>query len=245
VVIAEDDYLVLEGLQGLLHDEPGVEVVAGYRDAESVLANVDSDSPDVVITDIRMPPGWETEGLSLARDLRARTPATAVVVLSQVVSAEHAAHVFADGTERRAYVLKDRVTDRAGLVRVIEEVSAGGSYVDPAVVESLVSARRASPSPLDDLSSREREVLALVAEGLSNAATAKRLFLTKRSVEGHINSIFLKLALPDEVAVSRRVAAALVFLAATSPSARATGPAATRRDRARGAERGTPPPAFP
>jgi len=218
VVIAEDDYLVLEGLQALLQDEPGIEVVAGYRDAESVLANVESDSPDLVLTDIRMPPAWEREGLSLARELQARAPATAVIVLSQVVSAEHAAEVFADGTERRAYVLKDRVTDRAGLVRVIENVSAGGSYIDPEVVASLVSARRASPSPLGDLTPREREVLALVAEGLSNAAIAKRLFLTKRSVEGHINSIFVKLALPDEVTVSRRVAAALVFLAATSTS---------------------------
>jgi DNA-binding NarL/FixJ family response regulator len=218
VVIAEDDYLVLEGLQGLLQEEPGIEVVAGYRDAESVLANVERDAPDLVLTDIRMPPAWETEGLSLALELHARAPATGVIVLSQVVSAEHAVEVFAAGTERRAYMLKDRVTDRVGLVRVVEEVSAGRSYVDPEVVASLVSARRASPSPLDDLSSREREVLALVAEGLSNGAIAKRLFLTKRSVEGHINSIFLKLELPDEVAVSRRVAAALVFLAATSTS---------------------------
>jgi DNA-binding NarL/FixJ family response regulator len=216
VVIAEDDYLVREGIARLLEEEPDVEVVAAYPDGAAVLANVAGDVPDLVITDIRMPPAWQTEGLSLARELHASNPAAGVIVLSQVASAEHAAEIFAHGTDRRAYVLKERITDRSSLMRVIRAVSAGGSYVDPDVVASLVSARKATPSPLDELTSREREVLALVAEGLNNGAIAKRLYLTKRSVERHINAIFLKLSLPDEVQVSRRVAAALLFLGATS-----------------------------
>jgi DNA-binding NarL/FixJ family response regulator len=216
VVIAEDDYLIREGVRRLLEGEPTVDVVALYPDASSLLSKLAADAPDVVITDIRMPPTWEAEGVSLAGELRTLAPSTAVIVLSQVVSAEHATTIFADGAKRRAYVLKERVADRSELIRVIQQVAAGGSYVDPEVVASLVAEREAAaPSPLDDLSSREREVLALVAEGLSNGAIAKRLYVTKRAVEGHINSIFTKLSLSDTSHVSRRVAAALLFLAAT------------------------------
>jgi DNA-binding NarL/FixJ family response regulator len=212
VVIAEDDYLVREGVQRLLEDDASVAFVAGYPDASGLLANIGGDAPDVVITDIRMPPTWTDEGLELARVLQETLPSVGVIVLSQVSSAEYAARIFAGGAERRAYLLKERVTERATLSRVIQDVAAGGSYVDSEVVVSLVASRQARPSPLDDLTTREREVLALVAEGLSNGAIAERLHLTKRSVEGHINSILLKLDLPDERQVSRRVAAALLFL---------------------------------
>lgn len=212
VVIAEDDYLVREGVQRLLADDAGIEFVAGYPDGVGLLEHVAADAPDVVITDIRMPPTWTDEGLELARTLHDSAPTVAVIVLSQVSSPEYATRIFADGAERRAYLLKDRVTERAALARIIRDVAAGGSYVDPEVVVSLVASRRATPSPLDDLTAREREVLALVAEGLSNGAIATRLYLTKRSVEGHINSILVKLDLPDERRVSRRVAAALLFL---------------------------------
>jgi DNA-binding NarL/FixJ family response regulator len=221
VVLAEDDYLVREGVQHLLEREPDVEVVADYSDAASLLANVARDEPDVVVTDVRMAPRWEDEGLALAGELRDSAPGVAVVVLSQVASADYAGRIFAGGAGRRAYVLKQHVADRGHLVRIIREVAAGGSYVDPEIVVSLVSRRGASPSPLDDLSPREREVLALMAEGLSNGAIAERLVLTKRSVEGHINAIFLKLPLPDELQVNRRVAAVLLFLAETASP---TGP---------------------
>ena len=216
VVVAEDDYLVREGVQRLLHDEPSVDFVAAYPDAASLQANLASDAPDVVITDIRMPPALEDEGLVLARELQSSSPETAVIVLSQVSAPEYAAAIFADGAERRAYLLKDSIADRAKLTRVIRDVAAGGTYVDPEVVVSLVGSREASPSPLDELSAREREVLALIAQGLSNQAIAERVHLTKRSVEGYIGSIFLKLSLPDEEHVSRRVAATLLFLAETT-----------------------------
>jgi DNA-binding NarL/FixJ family response regulator len=212
VVIAEDDYLIREGVRRLLADDTDVHFVAGYPDAVDLLEHLAQDAPDVVITDIRMPPAWADEGLELARTLHDTAPTVGVVVLSQISSPEYAARIFAGGAERRASLLKDRVTERATLGRIIQDVAAGGSYVDSEVVVSLVASRRETPSPLDDLTSREREVLALVAEGLSNGAIAARLYLTKRSVEGHINSIFLKLDLPDERQVSRRVAAALLFL---------------------------------
>jgi DNA-binding NarL/FixJ family response regulator len=218
VVLAEDDYLVREGVQHLLEREPEVEVVAGYPDAAALLANVARDEPDVVVTDVRMAPRWEDEGLALADELRDSAPGVAVVVLSQVSSADYAGRIFAGGAGRRAYVLKQHIADRPYLVRIIREVAAGGSYVDPEIVVALVSRRGVSPSPLDDLSPREREVLALMAEGLSNGAIAERLFLTKRSVEGHINSIFLKLPLADERQVNRRVGAVLLFLAETASS---------------------------
>jgi DNA-binding NarL/FixJ family response regulator len=212
VAIAEDDYLVREGVRALLDHDATVEVVGSYPDSSSLLAEISRHGPEVVITDIRMPPSWVDEGLALAEELGRSAPEIGVVVLSQIATPEYAARIFANGAERRAYVLKDRVADRAGLVHVVHEVAGGGSFVDPNVVVSLVSTRTASPSPLDDLTPRERDVLVLVAEGLSNGAIAERLHLTKRSVEGNINSIFFKLELPDEQHVSRRVAAALLFL---------------------------------
>jgi DNA-binding NarL/FixJ family response regulator len=215
VVLAEDDFLVREGVRRSLERDPTVDFVAAYEDADSLLAGLDGDSPDVVITDIRMPPHWEDEGVALAAELHRSRPSVGVIVLSQVATSDYARAIFEDGAAQRAYVLKERVADRAGLVRVIHAVADGGSYVDPEVVMSLVTARSSSASRLDELSAREREVLALLAEGLSNGAIAKRLYLTKRSVEGHINSIFVKLKLPNEREVSRRVAATLLFLAET------------------------------
>jgi DNA-binding NarL/FixJ family response regulator len=212
VVFADDDYLVREGVRRLLEQDRGMEFVASYSEAAPLLARLAHDAPDVVITDLRMPPSWDDEGIELAEQLQRLAPDVGVIVLSQVSKPDMAARIFGDGAQRRAYLLKEHVVERAVLVRVIHEVAGGGSYVDPDVVVSLVAARRATPSPLDGLTPRERDVVALVAEGLSNDAIAGRLELSKRSVEGHINSIFVKLRLPDERRVSRRVAAALLFL---------------------------------
>ena len=212
VAVVEDDFLGREGIRRLLDAEPTITVVGAYADPASFFDGLEDNVPNVVITDIRMPPSWADEGLELARRLHASNPTVGVVALSQVSSPDYAAKLFADGAERRAYVLKDRVADHEGIVHVIREVAAGGSYVDPEVVVALVAAHADTLSPLRQLTERELEVLALLAEGLSNTAIAERLVLSKRSVEGHVNSIFQKLELPDERRVSRRVAAALLFL---------------------------------
>ncbi len=169
--------------------------------------------PDVVLTDIRMPPTSSDEGIRLAGELRETHPQIGVVVLSQFSDPIYALALLERGSDRRAYLLKERVHNRAELMAAIRAVAEGGSMIDPKIVEALVAARsRAERSPLNELTAREREVLAEIAQGKSNTAIAEALFLTKRAVEKHINSIFLKLGLADAEDVSKRVKAALMFL---------------------------------
>ena len=212
VVLAEDNYLVREGVRQLIHTQPELNLVAVCEDRDSLLAAVEEHRPDVVLTDIRMPPTNTDEGLQVAGRLRESSPATGVVLLSQYVESEYALALLEKGASGRAYLLKERVGDVAQLVYAIKEVAAGGSVIDPKVVEALVAARSRGVSPLDSLSPREREVLSEVAQGKNNAAIARALFLTERAVEKHINSIFSKLGLTEEIDVHRRVKATLMYL---------------------------------
>jgi DNA-binding NarL/FixJ family response regulator len=214
IVVAEDSLLVREGIARLLSTAPDIEVVASCADYEAVVAAVDEHDPDVVLTDIKMPPTSTDEGIRLATRLRGSHPKVGVVVLSQFSDPGYVLALFETGSDRRSYLLKERLSDRSVLVSAIRSVAAGGSSVDPKVIDVLVFVRsgRAS-SPLDELTPREREVLAEIAQGKSNTAIADALFLTKRAVEKHINSIFLKLGLGSADDVSKRVKAALMFLA--------------------------------
>jgi DNA-binding NarL/FixJ family response regulator len=215
LVVAEDAYLIREGIRSALepeHDE--VEVCEYCPDLPSLLQAVEQHHPNVVITDIRMPPSNTDEGIHAATELRESHPEIGVVVISQYVSPHYALKLFEHGSAGRAYLLKEHVGHRIQLMEAIREVGAGGSVVDPKVVDVLVEARmRAKNSLLARLSTREREVLAGVATGASNAAIAESLFLTKRAVEKNINSLFAKLDLTDDKATSRRVRAALLFIA--------------------------------
>jgi DNA-binding NarL/FixJ family response regulator len=214
VAVGEDSLLVRAGVCELLAREPDVEVVAQAGDLGALEDAIARERPDVVLTDIRMPPESTDEGIRLAARLRDTEPHVGVVVLSQYADPGYALALFERGSDRRAYLLKDRVANRAELLAAIRAVAAGQSMVDPKVVEALVDARaRAAHSPLNELTPREREVLAEIAEGKSNAAIGESLFLTKRAVEKHINSIFLKLGLADAEDVSKRVKAALLLLA--------------------------------
>jgi len=214
VVVAEDSYLVRQGIRQVLDQEDEVEVTEYCADLGSLLRAVERDRPDVVVSDIRMPPTNTDEGIRAAAQLREDYPEIGVVVVSQYVDPHYAIKLFEQGASRRAYLLKEHVGHRNHLMGAIREVGSGGSVVDAKVVEVLVEARtRARNSPLAHLTPREREVLAGVAEGKSNAAIASTLFLTKRAVEKNINSIFSKLDLPDDTEVSRRVVASLLFLA--------------------------------
>jgi DNA-binding NarL/FixJ family response regulator len=214
VVIADDNLLVREGLEQVLTVRGAVEVVAACDDLPSLLEAVARSRPDVVVTDIRMPPGRGDEGIQAATALRRTAPSVGVVVLSQYADPAFAVALLDGGSDGRGYLLKERVHDGAQLRAAIETVADGGSVIDPKVVELLVSARaRSSDSLLAELTPREREVLAEIAQGKSNAAIGDSLVLTKRSVEKHINAIFLKLALADAESVSKRVKAALLFLA--------------------------------
>jgi DNA-binding NarL/FixJ family response regulator len=215
LVVAEDAYLIREGIRSVLErEDQEVEVLEYCADLGSLLRAVEEYEPDVVITDIRMPPTSTDEGIAAAARLRETNPEAGVVVISQYVSPHYALRLFEQGSAGRAYLLKERVGHRIQLLEAIREVASGGSVVDPKVVDVLVEARmRAKNSPLTQLSSREREVLAGVAAGKSNATIAESLFLTKRAVEKNINSIFAKLDLTRDNTVSRRVRAALLFLA--------------------------------
>jgi DNA-binding NarL/FixJ family response regulator len=216
VVIAEDAYLIREGIRQVLEGEDEVDVVEYCADLPSLQRAVERYQPDVVITDIRMPPTNSDEGIQAAASLQEQYPEIGVVVISQYVNPHYALKLFVHGSACRAYLMKEHVGHRIQLMEAIREVANGGSVVDPAVVDVLVEARlRAKNSPLAQLTPREREVLAGVAEGKSNAAVASSLFLTKRAVEKNINSIFSKLGLDDDAVVSRRVQAALLFLAET------------------------------
>src|SRR5690242_4179452 len=215
LVVAEDAYLIREGIRSALEPENDeVEVCEYCPDLPSLLQAVEQHHPNVVITDIRMPPSNTDEGIQAATELRESHPEIGVVVISQYVSPHYALKLFEHGSAGRAYLLKEHVGHRIQLMEAIREVGAGGSVVDPKVVDVLVEARmRAKNSLLARLSTREREVLAGVATGASNAAIAESLFLTKRAVEKNINSLFAKLDLADDKATSRRVRAALLFIA--------------------------------
>ena len=215
LVVAEDAYLIREGIRSALErEEEEVEVLEYCPDLGSLLRAIELSPPDVVITDIRMPPTNTDEGIQAAATLRKDHPEIGVVVISQYVSPHYALKLFEHGSAGRAYLLKEHIGHRIQLMEAIREVANGGSVVDPKVVDVLVEARmRARNSRLAQLTPREREVLAGVASGKSNAAVASSLFLTKRAVEKNINSIFAKLGLTDDSTVSRRVQAALLYLA--------------------------------
>jgi DNA-binding NarL/FixJ family response regulator len=213
IVVAEDNYLVREGVVRLLESQPDVEVTATCEDFDSLVAAVDASPPDVVLTDIRMPPTGTDEGVRAAALLRERHPDVGVVVLSQYVEPGYALALLEHGSQGRAYLLKERVSDVDQLLDAIHQVADGGSVIDPKVVETLVAARARRPdSPLDHLTPREREVLGEMAQGRNNAGVAAALGLSERAVEKHINSVFAKLALGEEHAVHRRVKAVLLFL---------------------------------
>jgi DNA-binding NarL/FixJ family response regulator len=217
VVLADDSYLIREALREILASVDQVELVAAFADGDSLLAAVEADPPDVIITDIRMPPGGDDEGIRIARQVHATHPALGVIVLSQYADAGYALSLLEDGAAGRGYVLKDRLHDRAELVAAIEVVARGGTTIDPGLVRDLLAADRPRQrSPLDELTPREREVLAEMAEGKSNAAIAESLVLTKRAVEKHVGAIFQKLGLEDDEVVSRRVTAVLLYLASAS-----------------------------
>jgi DNA-binding NarL/FixJ family response regulator len=214
IVLAEDHFLLREGLRRLLEAEPDLEVVAVCETFDTLLDAVAADQPDVVITDIRMPPTNLDEGIRAAEQLRVTHPDLGVVVLSQYLEPGYAHALFENGTERRAYLLKERVSDMEQLVGAIRAVVAGGSAVDPKVVEALVGAKaRPEDSALHELTPRERDVLREMAEGKNNAAIAASLFLTERSVEKVIHSIFRKLGLGWEATVHKRVKAVILYLA--------------------------------
>jgi DNA-binding NarL/FixJ family response regulator len=214
VILGEDSFIVREGLREILASQPGVEVVAACGDLDGLLEAVDGSDPDVVLTDIRMPPTKTDEGIQVAARLRDSHPHVGVVVLSQYSQPGYVLALLDSGSDGRAYLLKERVHDRAQLVGAIEAVAGGGSVIDPKIVEVLVAARtRAANTALDELTERERAVLSEIAQGKSNVAIAESLRLSKRAVEKHTHSIFAKLGLVDSVEVSRRVTAALLFLA--------------------------------
>jgi DNA-binding NarL/FixJ family response regulator len=219
LILAEDSFIVREGLREILAAQPDVDVVAACGDLDGLLEAVREQDPDVVITDIRMPPSNTDEGIQAAARLRDSHPHVGVVVLSQY---SHPAYVLAlleSGSDGRAYMLKERVHDLGELTSAIEAVAGGGSVIDPKIVEVLVAARaRGDGSPLADLTGGERRVLAEVAQGKSNVAIAESLHLSKRAVEKHTHSIFTKLGLASSAEVSKRVKAALLFLAEGSES---------------------------
>ena len=214
VVLADDHYLVREGVRRLLETRPDFAVVAACEDLASLLAAVDSERPDVVVTDIRMPPGDMDEGIQAAERLRATHPEIGVVVLSQYANPKYVLALLEGGSGRRAYLLKERVEDLDQLAGAIRAVAEGGSVIDSKVVDALVAqTARDEESPLGQLSPRERDVLREMAEGKNNAAIAEALVLTERSVQKVIHSIFLKLGLSWEPAVHKRVKAVILYLA--------------------------------
>jgi DNA-binding NarL/FixJ family response regulator len=214
LVLAEDQYLVREGLRRLLETRDDLEVAAVCEDLDSLLAAVDAERPDVVVTDIRMPPGGTDEGIQAAAQLREDRPEIGVVVLSQYATPSYMLALMQSGSEGRAYLLKERVKDVEQLVAAIRAVANGGSVIDPKVVEALVAeSTRAADSPLNELTPRERDVLREMAEGRNNASIAQTLVLTERSVEKVIHSIFLKLGLTWETEVHKRVKAVIFYLA--------------------------------
>jgi DNA-binding NarL/FixJ family response regulator len=211
MVLADDDVLLREGLAGLL-ERSGFDVVGQAGTAMELLALVREHRPELVIVDIRMPPTHSNEGLAAAHEIREEFPDTAILVLSAHAEVEQATNLLASG-ERSGYLLKSRVTDVGEFIQTLERIVKGGSVVDPALVEELVAARRVE-DPLEIISPREREVLALMAEGRSNAGIAHQLWITEGTVEKHVHSILRKLRLPESEDDQRRVLAVLTFLEA-------------------------------
>ena len=223
VVVAEDNLLVREGVVTLLENQQGVEVCGSCGTYDELMDAVEREHPDVLLTDIRMPPTGTDEGIRAALALRDSHPKTAVVVLSQYVDPAYALALLERGSEGRAYLLKERVSDPGQLIHAIEEVARGGSVIDPVVVEALVSQRaKHTKSPLERLTPREREVLEQMAQGRNNAGIAQALFLSERAVEKHINSLFSKLGLSEEPDVHRRVKAVLLYLSEQGDGAQPT-----------------------
>jgi DNA-binding NarL/FixJ family response regulator len=213
VVLAEDQYIVREGIRRLLETQPDVEIAAVCDDLGSLLAAVEAEEPDVVVTDIRMPPGNADEGIQAAERLRETHPDTGVVVLSQYATPSYALALLESGSAGRSYLLKERVQDVEQLVSAIRTVAEGGSVIDAKVVEALVAENaRGEGSPIKQLTPRERDVLREMAAGKSNAAIGESLFLAERSVEKVIHSIFLKLGLTWETSVHKRVKAVILYL---------------------------------
>jgi DNA-binding NarL/FixJ family response regulator len=219
VVLADDSYLVREALAHVLSASEGIEVLAACADRDSLLRAIEAENPDVVVTDIRMPPSDSDEGLRVAATLRETHPDIGVVVLSQFAEPRYGLALLDSGPDGRAYLLKERIQHGGQLISAIKAVSQGGSVIDGKLVETLVDGRgHAGRSPLAELTPRELEILTLVARGHSNQAIADELVLTKRAVEKHINAIFLKLDLTYAMDVSRRVKAALIYLAENDAS---------------------------
>ena len=217
LIVAEDNLLVRQGIVGLLGDEPDLEVVSQCASLDDLFAAVDAHDPDVVLTDIRMPPGHSDEGVRAAAALRESHPQLGVLLLSQYDDPNYALRAFAGGVARRGYLLKDHVAAPEQLATALRQVAAGGSSIDPLIVEAMLATRTAATgSPITRLTARERDVLAEMAAGRNNTAIATSLVLTVRAVERHINSIFAKLDLGDEVDYHRRVRAVLLFLATTA-----------------------------
>jgi DNA-binding NarL/FixJ family response regulator len=216
VVLADDNFLVREGVAKLLAEIDDLELVDSVGDPQALLASVDTHRPDAVLTDIRMPPTHTTEGIEAAKQIRTDHPEIGVVVLSQYVEEDYAFELLADGVAGLGYLLKERVSDIDELVRALQDVSRGGSALDPRVVEGLMARRTAdAASPLNGLTDKEREVLEQMATGRTNATIARTLFMSERSVEKHISSVFLKLGLLDEGETNRRVSAVLTYIEAT------------------------------
>jgi DNA-binding NarL/FixJ family response regulator len=221
LVLAEDSYLVRQGVRRLVESHPDLELVGECDTLDGLLTTVDDTHPDVVLTDIRMPPTGTDEGIQAAARFHSSHPDMGVVVLSQFTDPAYALLLLEHGSSGRAYLLKERLSDPEQLLVAIREVVRGGSVIDPAVVDVLVAARsQARRSPLALLTGREQEVLAAMAEGKNNAGIASALVLSERAVEKHINSIFSKLGLSEEPDVHRRVKAVLVFL--STPGVAAT-----------------------
>jgi DNA-binding NarL/FixJ family response regulator len=217
VVLADDNYLVRQGISALLAEIAGIDLVDTADDSESLLKSVSQHAPDAVLTDIRMPPTHTKEGIDAAKRIRAEHPGVGVVVLSQYVEEDYAFELLADGVAGMGYLLKERITDVDQLVHALHEVARGGSVLDPKVVEALL-ARKGGEAPLLGLTEREREVLQEMATGRNNATIAKTLFMSDGAVEKHIGSVFHKLGLVDEREVNRRVMAVLAYLEASGSS---------------------------
>jgi DNA-binding NarL/FixJ family response regulator len=212
VVLGEDSFLVREGIASVLSNLDDVELVETAGDLDELRTSVGRTKPDVVVTDIRMPPSNTDEGIRFAEELRSSHPDIGVVILSQHAEPRYAMALLSGGSGRRAYLLKERLTDDAELNQAVHNVATGQSYIDPRVVEKLVAAREKWDSELGSLTPREFEILGLIAQGRSNSWIASQLTITKRAVERHINAIFLKLELGEPADVNRRVQAALLYL---------------------------------
>jgi DNA-binding NarL/FixJ family response regulator len=216
VVLADDNYLVREGITALLAEVDAIELVESVGDPQSLLKSVREHQPDAVLTDIRMPPTHTTEGIDAAKQIRAEHPSIGVVVLSQYVEEEYALALLSDGVAGLGYLLKERVSDIAELVRALDDVARGGSALDPKVVEGLMMRKSGeASSPLRGLTDKELSVLEQMATGRTNASIAQTLYMSERSVEKHISAVFLKLGLVDEGESNRRVMAVLAFVEAT------------------------------